>query len=89
MGSRLPGGRALTTFVMNTSLARQAGLRQHLVEQLPGAADERTPLLVLEAPGRLADDHHLGILGPLPRHEIERAITNGKTASTMGAYVLV
>ena len=85
----MPGGRALTTLVMNTSLAREAGLRQHLVEQLPGAADERAPLLVLEAPGRLADDHHLGVLGPLPRHEIDRVFANRKTASTMGAYVFM
>ena len=46
---------------MKTSLARQADLAEQLVEQLAGLADERQALLVLVAPGRLADEHQVGV----------------------------
>ena len=43
--------------VMCTSRFAESDRRQHLVEQLAGAPDERLALHVLVAPRRLADDH--------------------------------
>src|SRR5207342_684722 len=42
-------------------VAREPDLFQQLVQQLPGAADERQPLAVLFGPRRLADEHQLGV----------------------------
>ena len=50
-GSRLPGGRHLTTFVMKTSSRRQPIERSRSVRRPPAAPDERPPLLVLVLPG--------------------------------------
>ncbi len=41
--------------------ARQPDLAEQLVEQLPGLPDEREPHAVLVGPGRLADEHQVGI----------------------------
>ena len=46
---------------MKTSSRDEPDLFQHLVEQLPGAADEGQPLAVLFGPGRLADEHQVGV----------------------------
>ena len=67
-GSRLPGGRHLTTLAMNTSRALEADAGQQLLEELPGGADERAALLVLVVAGRLADEHDLGVDRPFARH---------------------
>ncbi len=42
-------------------LALQAHGLDHLVEQLPGASDERTPLLVFVRARAFADEHQLGV----------------------------
>jgi hypothetical protein len=42
-------------------VAGQPDLAQQRVEQLSGLADERQALLVLVAPGRLADEHQVGV----------------------------
>ncbi len=41
-------------------LAREADLLQQLVQQLPGATDERQPLAVLFGARRLTDEHQVG-----------------------------
>ena len=58
----MPGGRQLAaTFTTKTSAARQPDLAEQLVEQLARLADERDALLVLVRPGRLADEHQVGV----------------------------
>jgi DNA polymerase len=42
-----------------TGITRVHGQPQQAVEQLPGLADEREPLLVLVEAGRLADEHEI------------------------------
>ena len=46
---------------MKTSSRLQPDLLQQLVEQLPGAADERQALAVLLGARRLADEHQVGV----------------------------
>ena len=46
-GSRLPGGRHLTTFVMKTSSRFQPIASEQLVEQTAGRADKRPALAIL------------------------------------------
>ena len=75
-GSRFFGGRALTTLVIQTSSRTRPGLGQQLVEQLPGAADERTPELVLGRAGRLADEHDARRGVPFPG-TIRDAVSQG------------
>ena len=58
---------------MNTSLALQADLVQQLVQQLPGPAHERDPLQILVAPGRLADEHQVGVGVAGPEDELGAA----------------
>ncbi len=41
--------------------ARHPDLAEQLLEQFPGGAHERQPLLVLARAGRLADEHQLGV----------------------------
>ena len=60
-GSRLPGGRHLSTLAMKHCSRAQADLCQQLVEQLAGLAHERLALLVLVEAGRLADEHQVGV----------------------------
>ena len=48
-------------------LAREADLGQHAVQQLPGRAHERLPLLVLVEAGPLADEHEIGVGLPTPK----------------------
>ena len=62
-GSRFPGGLHLRTFATKTS-AREADALEQPVEQLPRLPDERHALLVLVEPGRLADEHQVGIRAP-------------------------
>jgi hypothetical protein len=62
-------------------VAREPDLLQELVEELSGAADEREALLVLVHPGRLTDEHEVGVgiaraeddLGPRLRQRAARA----------------
>ena len=60
LGSRLPGGRHLSTLATIYLLAREADPGEQLAEQLPGRADERDSLLVFVESGRLADEHQVG-----------------------------
>ena len=55
---------------MKTSLAGEADLLEQLVQQLPGAADERQTLLVLVHAGRLADEHQVGVRVARSEHHL-------------------
>ena len=46
---------------MNTSSRLEADPPEQLGEEPAGAADERQPLAVLLRPGRLADEHQVGV----------------------------
>ncbi len=54
---------------MNTSAARHPDLLEQLLEQLPGATDERHALFVLAGPGRLSDEHQIGVRVAGPEHD--------------------
>ena len=60
-GSRLPGGRHLSTLQIHTSGALESDLLQQLVQQPARAPDERQALLVLAGARRLAHEHQLGV----------------------------
>ena len=60
-GSRLPRRPAFQDVDDEDVRPRQPDLAEQLVEQLPGLADERHALLVLVGPGRLADEHQVGV----------------------------
>ncbi len=82
-GSRLPGGRHLTTLVMKTSLALPADGADELGQQAAGGAHERPALLVLVGTRALADEHDLGVGTPLARHgrrapTVQRAARAGR-----------
>ncbi len=86
-GSRLPGGRHLTTLVMNTSSRCQPMDPMSSVEQATGSTHERPALLVLVLAGPLAHEHHLGVRAPLTRHRVRptgRQSTAGAAADLGG-----
>ena len=61
-GSRLPGGRHLSTFAMKHCPARQADLREQLVEQLAGLARRTAcPACPRGSPGASPDEHQVGV----------------------------
>ena len=60
-GSRFAGRPALHDVGDVDVLASQPDLPEHPRQQLPGGPDERLPLLVLVEPGRLADEHQVGV----------------------------
>ncbi len=55
------GRAALQTLTMHTSLASHPDLGQQLSSSLPAAPTNGSPIRSSLAPGRLADEHQLGI----------------------------
>jgi hypothetical protein len=66
-------------------VARQAGLAEELVEQPPGAADERPAGRVLARARRLADQHDLGRDGTLAGHRVLARLARLEAAAAMRA----
>ena len=80
-----PDGAGLLLDVQRVAVARRAALDhiadvdaravqidelQHVVQELPGAADEGRALQVLLFAGALADEHHLGVVRPGAEHHV-------------------
>ncbi len=64
-------GRAALEHVRDVDVAAlEPDLREQLLEQLPGLADERETLLVLVEAGRLADEHEVGARVARPEHHL-------------------
>jgi hypothetical protein len=61
MGIAVAGRAALQRVADEDVAALQPDLLEQLVQQLAGLADERQPLLVLVAAGRLPDEHQVGV----------------------------
>ena len=55
-----------------------------VVEQLPRLPDERDALLVLVEPGRLADEHQVGVRAPGAEHDLCSALRERATGAARG-----
>ncbi len=64
------GGPAFQGVRNEHVVSRQTDLREQLVEQLPGRADERQAHPVLVGPGCLADEHQVGVRVPVAEHHL-------------------
>ena len=82
-GSRLSGGRHLTTFVMKTSSRRQPSVAEELRQEVAGATDERPALPVLVEARALADEHDLGVGAALAGDRVRPRL--GEPAARAGA----
>ena len=70
----VPGRAALEDIRDEDVRARQLDPAEELVEQLPRLADERDALLVLVEPGRLADEHQVGVRASRAEHDLRAAL---------------